>query len=148
MAYIYTIGLKPEKFNLCCDHKWGVWKFFFFWKESYYLFCILYLKTLFNTYSSCFAHHSAYTTTISLKFWNSPELFPEVFSKFGSRHTPTAVLLIYGGLQKILGVWDVEELHIQSVVIHHQSCFHSSCQVCIPDCSPYTESPALGVNHL
>lgn len=62
-------------------------------------------------------------------------------------HTPIAVLLIDGGLQKVLGVWDVEELRTQSVVIHyhHPCCFHSTCLVCILDRSVYTKF--LSANH-
>lgn len=60
-------------------------------------------------------------------------------------HTPMAVLLIDSGLQKVLGVLDVEELRTQSAVTHHHSCFHSSCLVCIPDHSVCTKP--LSVNH-
>lgn len=55
-----------------------------------------------------------------------------------------AVLANEGGLQKVLRVRGVEELHTQSV-IHHHSCL-SSCLVCTPDCSPCTESTPLRVS--
>lgn len=78
MVYIYTIGLKPERFNLCCDHKWGVWKFFYSGKSP--IICSAYC--IWKHFSIPTAPVLHITVLIPLLFhWNS-EILPNYSQRF------------------------------------------------------------------